>query len=156
MELDWEKYSEVADRFQHKARFEDRDDLRHNIILRLAEVASNNGHKPYTIGAMIRVASYVVMEYWHAEKRNGKVISLNTAIGDGDSDSLELMDTIADDSALNLESWVDARTWLLGCPKRLIQIANKRVSGIVLEPSDKMYLGRFRRKEQKALASVTF
>jgi hypothetical protein len=156
MNLDWEKYSEVAERFQYKARFEDRDDLRHNIILRLAEVASNNGHKPFTIGAMIRVASYVVMEYWHAEKRNGKVISLNTDIGNGDGDSMELMDTIADDSALDLESWVDARTWLLGCPKRLIQIANKRVSGIALEPSDKMYLGRFRRKEQKPLASVTF
>jgi hypothetical protein len=154
MNLDWEKYSEIAERFQYKARFEDREDLRHNIILRLAEVASNNGHKPFTIGAMIRVASYVVMEYWHAEKRNGKVISLNTDIGDGDS--MELMDTIADDSALDLESWVDARTWLLGCPKRLIQIANKRVSGIALEPSDKMYLGRFRRKEQKPLASVTF
>jgi hypothetical protein len=156
MNLDWEKYSEVAERFQYKARFEDREDLRHNIILRLAEVASNNGHKPFTIGAMIRVASYVVMEYWHAEKRNGKVISLNTDIGNGDGDSMELMDTIADDSALDLESWVDARTWLLGCPKRLIQIANKRVSGIALEPSDKMYLGRFRRKEQKPLASVTF
>ena len=152
MNLDWEKYSEVADRFQHKARFEDRDDLRHNIILRLAEVASNNGHKPYTTGAMIRVASYVVMEYWHAEKRNGKVISLNTAIGDGDGYSIELMDTIADDSALNLESWVDARTWLLGCPKRLIQIANKRVSGTSLTPTDHQYLWRYRKREQQALA----
>ena len=151
MELDWEKYSEIADRFQHKARFEDRDDLRHNIILRLAEVASNNGHKPYTIGAMIRVASYVVMEYWHSEKRNGKVISLNTDIGNGDGDSMELMDTIADDNALNLEAWVDARTWLMGCPKRLIQIADKKVKGIALTNADMIYICRWRQKEQKAL-----
>jgi len=151
MNLDWEKYSEIADRFQHKARFEDRDDLRHNIILRLAEVASNNGHKPFTIGAMIRVASYVVMEYWHAEKRNGKVISLNTDIGDGDGYSLELIDTIADDNALNLEAWVDARTWLLGCPKRLIQIADKKVKGIALTNADMIYICRWRQKEQKAL-----
>ena len=148
MTLDWEKYSEVADRFQYKARFEDRDDLRHNIILRLAEVASNNGHKPFTIGAMIRVASYVVMEYWHAEKRNGKVISLNTDIGDADGYSIELMDTIADDRALNLESWVDARTWLLGCPKRLIQIANKRVNGTSLTPTDHQYLWRYRKNSR--------
>ena len=154
MELDWEKYSEVADRFQHKARFEDRDDLRHNIILRLAEVASNNGHEPFTIGAMIRVASYVVMEYWHSEKRNGKVISLNTAIGNGDGDSMELMDTIADDNALNLEAWVDARTWLMGCPKRLIQIANKRVNGIALERIDRDYLCYWRKREQKKLAKI--
>jgi len=146
MNLDWEKYSEVADRFQHKARFEDRDDLRHNIILRLAEVASNNGHEPFTIGAMIRVASYVVMEYWHSEKRNGKVISLNTAIGNGDGDSMELMDTIADDNALNLEAWVDARTWLMGCPKRLIQIADKKVNGIALDWKDHKYLQRKRKQ----------
>jgi len=151
MNLDWEKYSEVADRFQHKARFEDRDDLRHNIILRLAEVASNNGHEPFTIGAMIRVASYVVMEYWHSEKRNGKVISLNTDIGNGDGDSMELMDTIADDNALNLEAWVDARTWLMGCPKRLIQIADKKVKGIALTNADMIYICRWRQKEQLSL-----
>jgi hypothetical protein len=156
MELDWVKYSEIADRFQYKARYGDREDLRHNIILRLAEVASNNGHKPFTEGAMVRVASYVVMEYWHAEKRNGKVISLNTEVEDWEGNGIELIETIADDSAIDLEAWVDSRTWLLGCPKRLIQIAHKRVSGIALEPSEKMYLGRFRRKEQKPLASVTF
>lgn len=156
MELDWVKYSEIADRFQYKARYGDREDLRQNIIVRLAEVASNNGHKPFTEGAMVRVASYVVMEYWHAEKRNGKVVSLNAEVEDWEGNGIELIETIADDSAIDLEAWVDSRTWLLGCPKRLIQIAHKRVSGIALEPSEKMYLGRFRRKEQKPLASVTF
>jgi len=151
MELDWEKYSEVADRFQYKARYEDRDDLRHNIILRLADIASRNGHKPFTEGAMVRVASYVVMEYWHAEKRNGKVISLNNEVRDWEGDSTELLDTIADDNALDLESWVDSRTWLLGCPKRLIQVAHKRVSGIKLDNADMIYLCRWRQKEQKVL-----
>jgi hypothetical protein len=150
MELDWEKYSEVADRFQYKARYEDRDDLRHNIIVRLAEVASRNGHKPFTEGAMVRVASYVVMEYWHAEKRSGKVISLNNEVRDWEGDSTELLDTIADDKALDLESWVDSRTWLLGCPKRLIQIAYKRVSGISLDNADMIYLCKWRKKELRA------
>jgi len=62
--LDWQKYMEIADKFQHKARYEDREDLRQDIILRLAEVASNNGHKPFTEASMLRIASYVVMEYW--------------------------------------------------------------------------------------------
>ena len=146
MELDWVKYSEIADRFQYKARYGDREDLRHNIILRLAEVASNNGHKPFTEGAMIRVASYVVMEYWHAEKRNGKVVSLNAEVEDWEGNGIELIDTIADDSAIDLEAWVDARTWLLGCPKRLIQIAHKRVSGIALEGNDQRYLNRYQRQ----------
>jgi len=152
MELDWEKYSEVADRFQYKARYEDRDDLKHNIILRLADIASRNGHEPFTEGAMVRVASYVVMEYWHAEKRNGKVISLNNEVRDWEGDSTELLDTIADDKALNLESWVDSRTWLLGCPKRLIQIAHKKSTGITLTQTDHQYLWRYRKRELQPLA----
>jgi len=149
--LDWDKYSAVADRFQHKARFEDRGDLRHNIIIRLAEVAQRNGHKPFTEGAMVRVASYVVMEYWHTEKRNGKIISLNSKIDDGEGDTIELIDTIADDNAIDLEAWVDARVWLLGCPKRLVGIAHKRASGIALDNADKLYLGKWRKKAQKRL-----
>jgi hypothetical protein len=149
--LDWDKYSAVAERFQYKAKYEDREDLRHNIIVRLAELAQRNGHKPFTEGAMVRVASYVVMEYWHSEKRNGRLISLNTEIDDGEGDTIELIDTVADDNAIDLEAWVDARVWLLGCPKRLVGIAHKRAMGIALDAKEKMYLGRFRRKEQKRL-----
>jgi hypothetical protein len=149
--LDWDKYSAVADRFQHKARFEDRGDLRHNIIIRLAEVAQRNGHKPFTEGAMVRVASYVVMEYWHTEKRNGKIISLNSKIDDGEGDTIELIDTIADDNAIDLEAWVDARVWLLGCPKRLVGIAHKRLKGVALTNEEHQYLWRIRQKEQKRL-----
>jgi len=152
MELDWEKYSEVANRFQYKARYEDRDDLKHNIIVRLADVASRNGHNPFTEGAMVRVASYVVMEYWHAEKRNGRVISLNNMVNDWEGDSAELLDTIADDKALDLESWVDSRTWLLGCPKRLIEIASKKATGIALTQTDHQYLWRYRKREMQPLA----
>jgi len=152
MELDWEKYSEVADRFQYKARYEDRDDLRHNIIVRLAEVADRNGDKPLTEGAMVRVASYVVMEYWHAEKRNGRVISLNNEVRDWEGDSIELLDTIADDRALNLESWVDSKSWLLGCPRRLIEIAKKKATGIALTQTDHQYLWRYRKREMQPLA----
>lgn len=149
--LDWGKYSKVADRFQHKARFQDREDLRHSIILRLAEVAQRNGHKPFTEASMYRVASFMVLEYWRAEKRNGKAISLNTEIEDGEGDTIELIDTLADDSAIDLEAWVDARTWLLGCPKRLIEIAHKNVKGEVLEVADRKYLWKWRKKAQKRL-----
>ena len=151
MELDWEKYSEVAAKFQHKAKYEDRDDLKHNIIVRLAEVARNNDHKPFNEGAMVRVASYVVMEYWHAEKRNGKVVSLNNEVNDWDGNGIELVDIIADDKALDLESWVDSRTWLLSCPKRLIQIASKRTTGVALTQTDHQYLWRYRKREMQPL-----
>jgi DNA-directed RNA polymerase specialized sigma24 family protein len=153
--LDWQKYIEIADKFQHKAKFEDREDLRQDIILRLAEVASNNGHKPFTEASIVRVASYVAMEYWHNLKRQPTILSLNEEIDDGEGNSIELYQTIADDKAIDLEAWLDAKTWLAGCPKRLIDIARKKVNGKPLSNADMIYLSRWRQKElekhQKAL-----
>ena len=151
LEGEWLTYYKVAIKFVHKAKFQDRGDLKHNIIVRLAEVAQRNGHKPFTDWAMLRVASYVVMEHWHTEKRNGKIISLNSVVDDGEGDTTELIDTLADDSAIDLEAWLDARVWLMGCPKRLVGIAHKRVSGIPLDNADMIYLCKWRKKAQKRL-----
>jgi len=147
--LDWQQYIEIADKFQHKARYDDREDLRQEIIVRLAEVDRANGHKPLTEPAMLRVASYVVMEYWHKLKRQPTILSLNYETTDDDGNSVELWQTIADDKAIDLEAWQDARTWLLGCPHRLVQIAVKLYSGKRLEFKDYHYLERWRQKELK-------
>ena len=64
-----------------------------------------------------------------------------------DGDTTELLETIADDGAIDVEAWLDARTFLLGCPHRLVQIANKRVKGIPLDHKDREYLRRFRQRE---------
>jgi hypothetical protein len=149
MELDWQKYIEIADKFQHKAKAADRQDLRQDIILRLAEVASNNGHKPFTEGAMVRVASYTVMAYWRDLMRKPTILSLNSELDNGDRDTVELWQTIASDAAINLEAWQDAKRWLLGCPKRLVQIAYKRAIGKPLDNKEDCYLRRFRQKELK-------
>ena len=151
MVLDWEKYSQIADRFQHKAKRQDREDLRQEIILRLAQVASNNGHESFTEGAMVRVASYVVMSYWRDLMRKPTILSLNYEIEDGDGDRTELWQTIADDKAIDLEAWLDARTWLLGCPKRLVTIAYKSVKGEALNNGERSYLKRFRKNGQSRL-----
>jgi hypothetical protein len=63
----------------------------------------------------------------------------------------ELGEMIADDKAIDLAEWVDQKTFLVGCPQRLIAIAEKRLKGITLEASDKMYLQRFRQRTQKSL-----
>jgi len=147
MQLDWPKYIEIASRFQHKAKAGDRDDLRQDIILRLAEVASNNGHKPFTEPAMLRVASYVVMEYWHKLKRQPTILSLNYELEDEDGDTTELWQTLADDKAVDLEAWLDAKRWLLGCPRRLVDIAVKLYSGKPLKWKDYRYMSRWRKKE---------
>jgi len=155
MQLDWEKYMEIADKFQHKARYQDREDLRQDIIARLAEVARNNGHKPFTEGAMVRVASYTVMAYWRDLMRLPDTTSLNDNIADGDGNTTELYQTIADDKAIDLEAWIDAKAWLVSCPERLVDIAYKRAIGKPLNQKELTYLCRYRQKElgkcQKAL-----
>jgi len=147
--LDWGKYIEIASRFQHKAKAGDRDDLRQDIIVRLAQVASNNGHKPFTEPAMLRVASYVVMEYWHKLKRQPTILSLNYELEDGDGDTTELWQTLADDKAVDLEAWLDAKRWLLGCPRRFVSIAVKRYFGKPMSSKEQRYWHRQRAKELK-------
>ena len=152
--LDWDKYIGVADRFQYKAKTQDREDLSHTIILSLAQAQLrlyNDGGGQLSDVAMLRIASYECQKYWRAIKRQLTILSLNTDLDNGDGDGIELIDTVADDKAIDLDAWLDARTWLLGCPKRLIVIACKRLKGKPLDARDKMYLQRFRQREQKTL-----
>jgi len=142
----WLTFDNIARCFEHKAKVEDREDLRHDIVVRLAELTSRNGNQ-LTKPAMLRVTSYVVQEYWHNLKRQPTMLSLNYELEDVDGNSVELWQTLADDKAIDLEAWLDARTWLLGCPRRLVQIAVKRYSGKPLNYKDKMYLSRWRKKE---------
>ncbi len=178
--LDWQQYIAVADRFQHKAKIEDREDLKQSIILKLAQVANNNGHKPFTEAAMCRIASFEVANYWRTQYKftNGldcgscnkvqrqtckeadlysecpraiKVESLNQPIIDSEGHTTELGELIADDKAIDLDAWVDARTFLLGFPKRLLAIANKIGNSEPLSNAEMIYLCRFRKREQRLL-----
>lgn len=150
--LDWNKYIAVADRFQYKAKHQDMEDLNHTIVLSLAQAQiglDNNGGGQLSDVAMLRVASYECQKYWRSIKRQLTILSLNTELNDGDG--IELIDTVADDKAIDLDAWLDARTWLLGCPKRLIVIAGKRLKGKALDNKDRCYLKRFYKREQKPL-----
>jgi hypothetical protein len=150
--LDWSKYIAVASRFQHKAKAQDREDLNHTIILSLADAQlklDNNGGGQLSDVAMLRVASYECQKYWRQQKRLLTVLSLNTELNDGDG--IELIDTVADDKAIDLDAWLNARTFLLGCPMRLIVIAGKRLKGKALDNKDRCYLKRFYKREQKPL-----
>jgi len=180
LEGEWLTYYKVASQFSHKAKAQDRDDLLHDIILTFAEVASNNGHKPFTEATMYRIASYTVANYWRGYYKltNGldcgscskaqrqrckeddlypncpkaiKLESLSKPIIDGEGNMTDLGELIADDKAINLEAWLDAKTFLRGCPQRLIAIAVKRLKGMPLDNKEDCYLRRFRQREQKGL-----
>ena len=152
--LDYDKYIKVANRYQRKARYQDREDLNHTIILSIAQAQlrlDSDGGGQLSDVAMLRIGSYECQKYWRAIKRQITIFSLNTELNNGDGDGVELIETVADDKAIDLDAWIDARTWLLGCPRRLIVIASKRVKGIALEHKDREYLRRYRLREQRVL-----
>ena len=179
----WDSYIEIARRFEHKAQYQDRQDLRHSIIVALAKQVERNrrnGDKPLTEFGMLRIASHTVADYYrelrlpmgnlpcgrcskvqrakcqrddlYSQCQKGvEIVSLNSQIEDGEGNSVELIDTLADDSAINLAAWLDAKVWLLGCPRRLVGIAHKIVKGESLNLADRLYLCKWRKKEQQRL-----
>jgi DNA-directed RNA polymerase specialized sigma24 family protein len=149
MEGDWKAYIEVAQRFQYKVKNQDGEDIKQAIILELAQAKARDGDKPFPKARMYRIASYVVADYWRTELKNGRTSSLDFAIGD--IEGIELIDTLADDKAIDLEAWIDAKTWLSGCPMRLIEIAHKTVKGESLNLADRLYLCKWRKRQQQRL-----
>jgi len=78
--------------------------------------------------------------------------SLNQPVTDDEGEITELGDLIADDAALDLIEWVDARTWLLGAPIRLKEIAIKRTKGEALSVAERKYLAKLRKRHQLSLS----
>jgi len=152
--LDWDNYIKVANRFQYKARRGDREDLKQEIILKLAQVELkyNRKGKTLSMGGMIRSASYIVAEYWRKELKHPPMLDLNREVEDTDGNRIALIETVADDKAIDLSNWLDARLWLLKCPERLVKIAYKKVAGYRLSNRDRVYLDRQRKKTRKSMA----
>jgi len=180
LEGEWALYHKVASRFNHKAKAQDREDLLQDIIIALADVARHNGQKPFTEPAMYRVASVTVADYWRGQYKltNGldcgscskaqrkkcrsewlysdcpkaiKLEYLSKPMVDSEGNITELGDLIADDKAIDLDQWLDCKTFLSGCPQRLIGIAHKRANGIPLTKYEQLYLCRYWKKHQKRL-----
>jgi hypothetical protein len=77
--------------------------------------------------------------------------SLNQPITDNEGNITELAELIADDKALDLAEWIDARTFLIGAPIRLKAIAQKKVKGETLSAAERKYLTKLRKRTQKIL-----
>ena len=77
--------------------------------------------------------------------------SINQPVIDSEGNMTELAELIADDKALDLPEWTDARTFLIGAPIRLKAIAQKRVNGDKLTGAEQEYLRRLRKKRQMGL-----
>jgi len=178
---EWLTYYKVTGYFVRHIHYEDREDWLHDTMLEMAKVKAKYEvtGKPLTEAGLMRVASYQVTEYWVKQRRlttwldcgncskaqrqkcrsedlysecpkYHQLVSLNTKVN-GDGEPSELIEFIADDKAVDIDAWVDARRILRGLPRRLVQIGYKRYSGIPLDAKEKMYLSRFRKEAQKPL-----
>jgi len=175
---EWLTYYKVALPFANSVP--DREDLLHTIISNLADAGRNNGHKPDNQSWMYRIASFTKAQYWrdHYRHINGldcgrcsnkqrqkckkdwlygkcpklvKIESLNKPISDSEGNITELGELIADDKALDLDAWLDYKTFLLTSPERLILIGEKIRDRIALTKGEHCYIQRFRKREQKKL-----
>ena len=150
------------------------------LTLAQAQTAKHNDGGQLSDFTMFRIASHTTANYWRQRYRmtNGldcgncsraqrakcrqdwlypecprakRIESLSKPVVDDDGNMTELGELIADDKAIDLDQWLDAKTWLLGCPSRLVEIADKVSQGIPLDGNDQKYLWRFRQKQQKTL-----
>ena len=80
-----------------------------------------------------------------------KIENLNKPIIDSEGNITELGELIADDKALDLDEWLDARTFLIGAPQRLKGIAYKLRDGEPLSGAERKYLAKLRKRKQKSL-----
>jgi len=179
---EWAIYYKVTSYFTRHIRFEDREDWLHDTMLEMAKVKAKYEakDKPLTEAGLMRVASYELSDYWVKQRRLTtwldcgncskeqrrkcreedlysecpkfhQLVSLNWEI-DGDGHKAELIDFLADDNAIDIVARLDARRFLQGFPKRIVQIAYKMYSGYPLDNADKLYLGKWRKKnDQKRL-----
>ena len=180
---EWLAYYKVASRFTDRVKPQDKEDILHTIMATLANVKRNNGHRPFTEAVMYRIASRTVADYWRSYYKvsNGldcgscsqaqrqkckeddlysecpkavKLECLDKPIIDNEGHTTELGELIADDKALDLDAWLDARTFLFGFPQRLLLIAHRINNGEALTNKDHQYLWRFRQREQKRLITA--
>ena len=183
--LNWDSYITVADKFKYRARREDREDLRGDIILELAkvELKYNGNGRTLSDGGMIRVASFVVARYWrqffgrttgvdcsrcskaHRQKcrqldlyaecpKRIRLVSCESEIEDGEGNTVRLIDTIADDKAIDLDQWLDDKQFLYHFPIKLVRLAYKKDNGYPLTNAEKIYFYRHSKKAQKELLLV--
>jgi len=173
----WRDWLDVARWYERKIPSQDRMDFRHTVLLRLATMHRRTG-KTLDEPQVRRVASYCVADYYYTEAKLHRgldcrhcptakrkdcathnlyaecpkirdVISLDREWTDANGDTVTLADMIADDTAIDLDLWLDAHAWLSGCPVRLVEIAYKLDSGQKLADSEQRYLYNYRYRDLK-------
>jgi hypothetical protein len=80
--------------------------------------------------------------------------SINQPITDSEGNITELAELIADDGAIDLAEWLDAKTFLIGAPIRLKTVAVKRNRGEELTHAERQYLSKLRKRYQLSFSGA--
>jgi hypothetical protein len=151
-------------------------------LARTGQTLATRGQQ-FTEIAQIRTAEHIKDHYWykHYAYNNGldcqhcskaqrakcrenwaysdchraiTVESINQPITDGEGNITELAELIADDKAIDLAEWLDAKTFLIGAPIRLKTLAIKRNKGEELTGAERKYLTKLRKRYQLSFSGA--
>jgi hypothetical protein len=119
----WRGWAKIASNFILQLDDQrDREDLKHDIIVRLAELAEKYKRegKPLTKWGCIRAAQYERLQFYHKKKRWKHVysISLNSTIEDEDGYETEMIQTVADEKGIDLNAWLDYKAYYQSRPEK--------------------------------------
>ena len=129
----WREWARIARNFSYQLEEPwDREDLMHDIIVELAKVAEKYRQqgKPLTKGGCIKVAEYRRLHFYHQKKRWRKVssVSLNGIVRDGDGNETELINTLVAQKGIDLDTWIDAKSYYMRSPERVRRAIRKLVN----------------------------
>jgi len=119
----WHEWAKIASKFIWTLDNQwDREDLMHNIIVRLAEVAEVYQQRgiPFNKGACIKVAEYTRLRFYHQKKRWKRVysVSLNSMVRDFDGNETEMIQTILDEKGIDPDQWLDFKDFYQRRPEK--------------------------------------
>jgi len=133
LEQPWRDWARIARSFTFQLdNHQDREDLMHDIIVRLAEVAEeyHRQGKPLTKGGCFRVAQYTRLRFYHQKKRWKRVfsVSLNSTVKDEDGCETQMVETITAEKLVP-DTWLDFKLYYQSRPERerraIMKLVNK-------------------------------
>ena len=138
----WNMYLQVAEIMKRKVPDQEREDMKHDILVRLAERQINTKSLAYV------VAKEAIIDYWRRE-RYRQTDSLDWEIIDSEGNKVKLIDTLQAHEQ-DFDNMAHAHKFIADLPLRLIKVATKKLAGYPLTKADHEYFRRFR-KDQKQL-----
>ena len=128
----WREWAKIAKNFVWQLDDQwDREDLMHNIIVRVAEVAEKYHREGRSLSkwGAIKVAEYTRLRFYHQKKRWKRVssVSLNSVIQDEDGYETEMIQTIPDNKERDLDTWLDFKNYYQNSPEKTKRAVRKLV-----------------------------